>query len=158
MDRPAFLRTYRAQAVAGREFNRFSEALVAGAQRAATQSGSEAPTTRLSPDRCIVQFGPVALTVTYIRTGNDVPAGGQLLAILWHGTIAPRGEHVPERRAIRQAAPPVQLWEETHVVSADDETTWHWHPQSVEQRGFTSPELAGQCIERLQAALTKTLS
>jgi hypothetical protein len=154
-DRPAFLGTHRAISVAGREFTRLSDALVAAAKRVASQHAAEAPTTRLSPDRCIVQLGPVALTVAYIRSGRDVPTGGQLLAMIWRGTIAPRGEHIPERAGARAAAaPPVQVWEETHVVSAHSESTWHWHPRALDQAGYTSPELADLCIGRLEAALT----
>jgi len=154
-ERPAFLGTHRAISVAGREFTRLSDALVAAAKKVATAHAAEAPTTRLSPDRCIVQLGPVALTVAYIRSGRDVPVGGQLLAIIWRGTIAARGEHIPERSGGRKApAPPVQVWEETHVVSAQSESTWHWHPRALDQAGYTSPELAELCIERLQDALT----
>lgn len=88
-DRTNFLTSHRAQSVGAREFSKLAESLVALAKRAAAGSASEPPITRLSPDRCIVQLGPVALTVAHIRTGNDVPPGGQLLAIIWNGTIAP---------------------------------------------------------------------
>ena len=153
-ERQAFLGTHRAISVAGREFTRFSDALVAAAKRVATDHAIEAPTTRLSPDRCIVQLGPVALTVAFIRSGRDIPIGGQLLAIIWRGTIAARGEHIPERLGARKApAPPVQLWEETHVVSAQSESSWHWHPRGLDQRGYTSPELAALCMDQLQGAL-----
>jgi hypothetical protein len=156
-DRPAFLGTHRAQSVAGREFTRFSEALVSAAKQAATQHTLEAPTTRLSPDRCIVQLGPVALTVAYIRVGTNLPVGGQLLAIIWRGTIAQRGDHIPERLGARKVpTPPVQVWEETHTVSADNEASWHWHPLSADGSGFTSPELAARCIEQLCVALAET--
>lgn len=153
-ERPVFLGTHRAISVAGREFTRLSDALVAAAKKVATEQVIEAPTTRLSPDRCIVQLGPVALTVAYIRSGRDVPVGGQLLAMIWRGTIAARGEHIPERASARKApAPPVQVWEETHVVSAHSESSWRWHPRALDQHGYTSPELADLCIAKLQDAL-----
>ena len=118
----------------------------------ATINACEPPTTRLSPDRCIVQLGPVALTVAHIRTGNDVPPGGQLLCIIWEGTIAARGDHVPERSARHVPPPPVSVWEESMVVSAASETTWHWHPNGIDSTGYTSPELAERIVEQLQAA------
>jgi hypothetical protein len=102
-------------------------------------------------------LGPVALTVMYMRHGADLPVGGQLLAIFWRGTIAQRGDHIPERLGARKVpTPPVQIAEETYVVSADNEASWHWHPKSTDDTGFTSPELAGRCIEQLCAALAET--
>ncbi len=152
-DRTNFLTSHRAQSVAAREFSRLTDAVVALTKRAATLSACEPPTTRLSPDRCIVQLGPVALTVAHIRTGNDVPPGGQLLCIIWKGIIAARGDHVPERSGARRVPPPpVSVWEESMVVSAASETTWHWHPNGIESTGYTSPELAERCVEQLQTA------
>lgn len=152
-DRTNFLTSHRAQSVAVREFTKLSDALVAHAKRIASENGCEAPTFRLSPDRCIVQLGPVALTVAHIRNGNAVPPGGQLLAIIWHGLIAARGDHVPERLGARRVPPPpVSLWEESLVVSAESETSWHWHPNGTDQAGYTSPELADRCMAQLHQA------
>lgn len=157
-DRTNFLTSHRAQSVSAREFGKFADSVVALARRVATERACEAPTLRMSPDRCIVQLGPVALTVTHIRTGNDVPPGGQLLAIIWQGTIAPRGDHVPERNGARRVPPPpVSVWEESSVVSAEAETSWHWHPHGVDSTGFTSVELAARCVEQLHAAFDVAL-
>jgi hypothetical protein len=157
VDRHAFLGSHRAISVGAREFTRLSEALVAAAKQLAPAHGAEPPVSRLSPDRCIVQVGPVALTVLYIRNGTDVPAGGQLLAMVWRGTIAARGDHVPERMPARRVTPqPVAVWEETHVVSADNEASWHWHPKSLHESGYTSPELADRCMEHLRTALVES--
>lgn len=154
VDGPEFLGTHRARSVASREFTRFSDALTKAAKEAAKRLEQEAPVTRHSPDRCIVQLGPVALTAAYIRGGNDVPSGGQLLAIVWRGTIAPRGDHVPERLGARHVpTPPVSLSEETYVVSADSESSWHWHPAGLDNEGYTSDELAERCIASLCRAL-----
>lgn len=153
-DRTNFLTSHRAQSVAGREFTRLTDAVVAAAKRLASLHGHETPTLRRSPDRCIVQLGPVALTVAHLRTGNDVPPGGQLLTIIWNGTIAARGDHVPERLGARRVPPPpVSMWEESLVVSAADESSWHWHPNGVDGAGYTSLELADRCVEALERAL-----
>ena len=72
--RTSFLSSHRAQAVCTREFARLSEGLVAATKVLAVQTSIEPPTVRLSPDRCIVQLGPVALTVAWLRNGTDVPA------------------------------------------------------------------------------------
>lgn len=157
-DRTNFLTSHRAQSVGAREFTKLAESLVALAKRAATLNSAEPPVTRLSPDRCIVQLGPVALTVAHIRVGNDVPPGGQLLAIIWNGTIAPRGDHVPERNGARRVPPPpVSVWEESLVVSAAAESSWHWHPNGIDSTGYTSPELAERCMAQLQSAFKTAL-
>lgn len=157
-DRTNFLTSHRAQSVGAREFAKLTESLVALAKRAASLNACEPPVTRLSPDRCIVQLGPVALTVAHLRNGNDVPPGGQLLAIIWNGTIAPRGDHVPERNGARHVPPPpVSVWEESMVVSAAAESSWHWHPNGVDSAGYTSPELAERCIVQLQQAFETAL-
>lgn len=158
-DRTNFLTSHRAQSVGAREFTRFTDSVVALTRRAATLSGCEAPTLRMSPERCIVQLGPVALTVAHLRSGNDVPPGGQLLAIIWNGTIAPRGDHVPERTGARRVPPPpVSMWEESSVVSAETETSWHWHPHGVASTGYTSTELAERCVAQLQSAFDTVLA
>ena len=157
-DRTNFLTSHRAQSVGAREFGKFTDSVVALTRRAATQAGCEAPTLRMSPDRCIVQLGPVALTVAWLRNGTDVPAAGQLLCIVWRGVIAPRGEHAPERRGWRQVpATPQSVWEETCLPSATSEATWHWHPESLEREGYASLELASRCIDQLRTALEALL-
>ena len=147
----AFLSSHRAMAVCTREFARLSDELVSAAKVFAMNNSDESPVVRQSPDRCIVQVGPVALTVAWLRNGNDSPAEGQLLAIVWIGNIAPRGEHLPERLHARRAMPtPLAAWEESFVVSASSEATWHWHPENLTREGYESAELAARCIDRLQ--------
>jgi hypothetical protein len=148
-----FLTSHRAQAVAIREFNRVAEALGAEAKRLATLGGHDKPVVRVAPDRCIVQLGPVALTAAHLRTGPERP-GGQLLVIVWKGIIAARGDHIPERLGARHVpVPPVSRWEETFLVSAQSEATWHWHPNGLQQQGFTSIELAERCMTALSGEL-----
>lgn len=153
LERTAFLVSHRAQSTAAREFTRLSTDVVQAARTIAAQRDIDPPTLRQSPDRCIVQMGPVALTVGYLRPGAEVPAGGQLLVIVWRGTIAPRGDHVPERGRRHTPAPPVPLWEESLIVSAEDESAWHWHPFGLEREGFTSTEVADRCATQLRFAL-----
>ncbi len=151
--RMAFLSSHRAQAVCTREFARLSESLVAAAKVYAANELSDTPTVRQSPERCIVQVGPVALTVAWLRNGSDVPSAGQLLAIVWRGIIAPRGEHSPERLGLRRVpATPVAVWEETLLPSATSEASWHWHPEELTREGYASTELAGRCIAQLRIA------
>ncbi|MCU0617050.1 MAG: hypothetical protein MUD17_08220 [Gemmatimonadaceae bacterium] len=150
----AFLSSHRAVSVCAREIGRLADALADAAASFATANGHEAPTLRRMPDRCIVQLGPVALTVAWLRNGTDSPANGELLAIVWRGTIAPRGDHLPERLHGRPiAVPPVGVWEQSFVPSAASESTWHWHPESRDREGFASLELAAYCVHQLERAL-----
>lgn len=158
-DHQEFLATHRAQSVALREFTRVTDALGAQAKQIAAEFGQEAPIMRMSPDRCILQLGPVALTVAHLRKGAGSQVGGQLLAIVWEGIIAPRGDHVPERIGARRAeVPPRGVWEESYTVSAHDEASWHWHPRGPQDEGFTSVELASRCMGALVAALPERVA
>jgi hypothetical protein len=151
--RQSFLTSHRATAVLGREFARLAKELFAAAKYQARNDLEEVPTIRQAPDHCIVQFGPVALSVAWLRNGSDQPAAGQLMAIVWNGVIAPRGDHSPERNGMRRArATPVAVWEESYVVSAENEESWHWHPEGAGREGYASPELAARCIEQLGIA------
>jgi hypothetical protein len=76
------------------------------------------------------------------------------MVIIWKGTIAARGDHIPERLGARHVpVPPVSRWEETCLVSAQSEATWHWHPNGLQQQGFTSIELAERCMAVLAGEL-----
>lgn len=153
-DAPEFLSSHRAHSAATREFSRLAGACVDAARQIANRRGDESPTVRLAPDRCIVQLGPVAMTITHLRNATDLQAGGQLLAIIWQGVIAARGDHIPERLGARMVpAPPVALWEETYRATAQSEATWQWHPQGIVDAGMTSAELAVRCCDALLEAL-----
>lgn len=154
MSRQAFLNSHRALAVCTREFSRLADDIINAAKGFASERDIDAPTVRKAPDRCIVQLGPVALTVAWLRNGSDSPANGELLAIAWHGIIAQRGDHLPERIGNRQVPKvPVTVWEETLVASATSEANWHWHPEDLTREGYASPELAERCLEQLDIAL-----
>ncbi len=151
--RVAFLTTHRAIGVLKREMTRLGKELTAGAKLMPRGAAGDEATIRQTPDQCIVQFGPAALTISWLRGGSDAPHKGQLMAVVWHGIIAPRGEHSPERNGMRRARPtPVSVWEESCVVSAVDEESWHWHPGSVEGPGYATPELAARLLEQLVRA------
>ena len=154
LSRQAFLNSHRAVAVCTREFSRLADDLINVVKAFAAERELEAPTVRKAPDRCIVQLGPVALTVAWLRNGSDSPANGELLAMVWHGVVAPPNDHSPERASLR-AAPrvPVTVWEETLVASATSEASWHWHPEDLTREGYASPELAARCLGQLSQAL-----
>ena len=149
-----FLASHRALAVCTRELARLGDEVVRGVAALAAAAPTEKATVRRSPDRCIVQLGPVALTIAWLRGNHDAVAAGELLVIVWRGAVAPRQRHQPERPATGPAplgATP--LWEQVLAAVGDSEQTWAWQPQNDDQIGrCSSTELAAYCVARLRAA------
>lgn len=157
-DRPSFLASHRALAVCTREFTRLSEGIVAGVEGLAATGAVEKPNVRVTPGRCIVQLGPVALTIAWLRSTLDTVAEGQLLVIVWRGSVAPQVSRLPEQQARRgtPASAPVALLEETLTAAGTDEASWAWRIAG-DQLDFTSAELAARCVERLREAYGTSL-
>lgn len=158
-DRPArarygeqFLTSPRAVAVCTRELTHLADELV---RRLATLDGTtadEKPTVRRSPDRCIVQLGPVALTLAWLRGNSGSVAEGELLVIVWRGAVAPRHHGQPERPSASPPLAATPLWEQVFTAVGDSEDTWGWQPQSDGEIGrCSSAELAARCVARLRA-------
>ncbi len=152
-DRPSFLASHRALSVCTRELELLATSVVRGVA-ALTNAGLEQKSKeRLSPGRCIVQLGPVALTITWLRSTIDSVADGDLLAIVWRGNVAPRGEHLPERMTAPHAPTAVKsLWEQVFVAAGTDQASWAWHAKGAGDSNYSSVELAAQCVERLRVA------
>jgi hypothetical protein len=109
---------------------------------------------RQSPTRCIVQLGPVALTVAWLRSAVDSIAFGQLLIIVWRGMVAPPQDLRPERAAAPRGsrAPATALWEEVLVPDATSADDWRWRSNAPNGGRHTSTELAAHCVARLRVA------
>jgi hypothetical protein len=148
-----FLASHRALAACTRELARLSDEVLSGVAALLGPMAEKKPIVRRSPDRCIVQLGPVALTVAWLRGNHDSVADGELLVIVWRGAVAPRQRHQPERPATGPAplgATP--LWEQVLTPVADGEETWAWQPHDDEVGRCSSAELAARCVGRLGAA------
>ena len=101
--RQSFLSSHRALAACTREFARLSEEIRQGVAALHGVSADEKTTVRQSPDRCIVQLGPVALTIAWLRNSSDLVEAGELLAIVWRGAVAPSQRVSPERPRVGPA-------------------------------------------------------
>ncbi len=153
----AFLATHRGQAAFAREYARLVAAIVSDVGAAARENPVFAPLIRQSPERCIVQLGPVAMTMVWLRKGAESTANGELLLILWRGTIAKSaGEPTEYTSRRREVVAPTILWEEALHASADSEATWEWRSGVADARGMialgvSSIELAKRSVRRLAA-------
>ena len=155
--RQPFLATHRALAACTRELARLSDDVLLSVAALPGAMSEEKAVVRRSPDRCIVQLGPVALTLAWLRSTHDSVAAGELLVIVWRGAVAPRRQHQPERPATRpvtlEATP---LWEQVLTAVADSEDTWGWQPHDPQIGRCTSTELAVRCVERLRVAYVES--
>ena len=148
---PAYASSYRAAAACGREVTRLLEAVEAGVAAWYAGGDVDKPIVRRSPSRCIVQCGPVALTITWLQSGRGTVAEGELLVMLWRGAVARRSPRDFERVAERPGeSSATALWEEVLVVDAQSEAAWRWASPGTET--VTSAALADRCVDRLRAA------
>jgi hypothetical protein len=118
----------------------------------------EKPVVRRSPDRCVIQFGEVALTLAWLKHSLDSPAKGELLVVVWRGLIASRS--ITASDLTTTSCTPVRsatvLWEEVLQAVAIDEPSWLWRPAGADIGGYSSTELAERCVERLALAVHET--
>jgi hypothetical protein len=151
--RSPFLATHRAAGAHTRQFAHLCDALVQGASRLHSGSAPAAPVVRQSPGRCILQLGPVAITVTWIKRNLGSIGDGELLVIVWRGGVAPKREYCPERApATRPSSSATVLWEQSLRPVAASESTWVWQAGDGDRVGYSSVDLAALCVEQLRLA------
>ena len=160
--RSDFITSYRATAACTRELNRLHDEIVAALAAwrarfvAAGAPVPEEPVVRRSPARCLVQLGPVALTVAWLQRAQGTVADGELLAVVWRGAVAMRTPQGFERSYERAgASSATALWETVLVADAPSEILWKWAPPGATHDAVTSATLAARCVERLCAAYTE---
>lgn len=167
--RGEFTTSFRAQAACTRELSRLYDEITAGvaawrgpsraADRAPDEPPPGAPVIRRSPDRCLVQVGPVALTLAWLLRAQRTVADGELLAVVWRGVVGVRAPRVFERSDHPVAASSATaLWEMVLTVDAPSEARWEWAPVSTAETAMSSSELARRCVEHLRAAHTEELA
>lgn len=157
---PNFTTSYRASAACTRELGRLHEEIATAlsawrADHLATDPAliPEAPVVRRSPARCLVQLGPVALTVAWLQRAQGTVADGELLIVVWRGTVAARTPQGFERTHDRAgASSATAIWERVLVAVAEREAEWGWAPAGSAGDAISSATLAAQCVQRLCAA------
>jgi len=159
--RASFIASHRATAACARELARLHDAIADGLEawgvgtpRAGDDANlADAPVVRRTPERCLVQVGPVALTVAWLQRAHTTVADGELLVVVWRGAVAvqpPRGfERTVDRGGASSATP---VWETVLTATAESEAEWAWAPVGMADVTLSSAILAGQCIDQLRAA------
>jgi hypothetical protein len=159
LDKEDFLDSHRALAVCAREFDRLAEDIskrVIGLEN--EEKGLKADVRR-SPGRCIVQLGPVALTISWLRTRAETVSQGRLLIVEWNGTVGANGAQeyvngVPTV-AVTQTAKVVR--ETVFLPDASDEKTWTWRREGKNGRkAWKSPELAKSVVSSINGTLRES--
>lgn len=152
-----FLGSSRAVPICAREFARLGDGIE---KRLATIGDSHPGTTpevRRTPGRCIVQLGPVALTISWVRDHVDTVAAGRLLVAEWRGTVASATPRLPETagRSTRASAATL-VREQVLLADATGEADWRWRPESRKHAGYESRDLATRCVDSLLGSLRTT--
>ena len=148
--RPPFLDTEKARRQAEREFASVGDELARrGAALPAPPPGATpdvAVEVRRTPERCVVQAGAFAVSLSRLRAQS--PAGASLLVIEWEGTVRCGG---PTRQGdlLARATP---VGEEVFRPEADDSETWQWRAGDGSP-AYTLRGLAARCVDRLRGRL-----
>lgn len=151
-----YLTTHRAQAACSRELARLMDEVIARVHALRARGIEDKAVVRQAPDRCIVQLGPVALTLAWLRGAMESIADGELLVIVWRGMVAPAMHYQPERAqsgAGLHAA--TSLWEQVFVPAGQSEADWNWRVAKSDSDRCSSTELAARCVEQLGLAHAK---
>jgi hypothetical protein len=157
-DAATFLGSSRAVAVCAREFERLADGIAKRAATIGEKAGTKAEVQRM-PDRCIVQLGPVALSVSWVRERVDTVATGRLMIAEWNGTVVRAAQRGPDNVSRSVATGPAKLMRE-NILRADatGEPDWLWRREATDDLGYASRDLAARCVDSLLLSLQETAS
>src|SRR6185295_5496255 len=156
LDKEEFLDSHRALAVCAREFDRLADDVSKRVMDLEDEAKGLKADVKRSPGRCIVQLGPVALTISWLRTRGETVSQGRLLIVEWTGTVGANGAQeyvngVPTV-AVTQTAKVVS--ETVYLAEASDEKSWTWRREGKNARkAYKSPELAKSVVSSVNSTL-----
>jgi hypothetical protein len=155
----SFLGSSRAVAVCAREFERLADTIAKRATSAAEKVGAKAEVQRM-PDRCLVQLGPVALSVSWVRERVDTVATGRLMIAEWQGTVVrqPRPADMSATTTTTNHGPATLMSEKILRADATCEPDWLWRREPTADLGYASRDLAAHCVESLMLTLQERAS
>jgi hypothetical protein len=159
LDKEDFLDSHRALAVCAREFDRLADDISKRVSDLEDESKGWKADIRRSPGRCIVQLGPVALTISWLRTRAETVSQGRLLIVEWHGTVGANGAQeyvngVPTV-AVTQTAKVVR--ESVFIADAGDEKSWTWRREGkTGRKAYRSADLAKACVTSVNSTLRES--
>lgn len=156
LDKEEFLDSHRALAVCAREFDRLADDVSKRVLDLEDEAKGLKADVKRSPGRCIVQLGPVALSISWLRTRGETVSQGRLLIVEWNGTVGANGEQeyvngVPTV-AVKQTAKVVS--ENVFLAEANDEKSWTWRREGKNARkAYRSGELAKSVVSSINGTL-----
>ena len=157
-DGAAFLDSHRAMAICTKEFDAVADEVARQVKELdVPESGGETEIRR-SPNRCIVQVGPIALTISWLRSGSETITDGRLLVIEWLGIVGRGAKRFPERVKERQPArlerAPATISREVILrADASSAADWRWRPEDGGRTSYSSVELATMWVKSLRQRL-----
>ncbi len=156
LDKEDFLDSHRALAVCAREFDRLADDVAKRVLDLQDEAKGLKADVRRSPGRCIVQLGPVALTISWLRTRGETVSHGRLLIVEWDGTVGANGAQeyvngVPTVAVTRTAKVVREL---VYLAEANDEKSWTWRREGkFGRKSYRSGELAKSVVSSVNGTL-----
>jgi hypothetical protein len=153
-DRESYLGSHRSGPACARELERLADDVVQRVESMDRDETAGEIEVRRGAGRCIIQLGPVALTMSWIRSRTDAVIEGRLMIMEWDGIVRRGTDQVPERAPVRHAFQPATLLrEDVFVADAATEATWRWRRDGHSLGTYTSRDLAARCVASLTARL-----
>jgi hypothetical protein len=156
LDKEEFLDSHRALAVCAREFDRLADDVAKRVLGLSDEAKGLKAEVRRSPGRCIVQLGPVALTISWLRTRGETVSQGRLLIVEWIGTVGANGaqEYVNGVPTVAVTQTAKVARETVFVAEASDEKSWTWRREGKNGRkAYKSAELAKSVVSSVNGTL-----
>jgi hypothetical protein len=153
-ERDTYLASHRSGPACGRELERLADDVVQRVESLERDEAAGEIEVRRGAGRCIIQLGPVALTMSWIRSRTDAVIEGRLMIMEWDGIVRRGTDQVPERAPVRHTFRPATLLrEDVFVADAATEQNWRWRRDGRALGTYTSGELAARCLASLTARL-----